>query len=496
VLAADSGRPLPRSIVTAWPEDRAHETFTALSDSRGRFEFSDVSPGRYRLEAYRNGYVRQMYGQRGGGPGVVLTVEPGKELERIEFRLERSAVIAGRIFDEEQEPAEGVTVRALRVVFAPGGGETLVTVRSARSNDLGEYRLPGLPPGYYYVLAGDSGGFGVSTGSTYSHAATYYPGVDSRAEARRVQAVAGQETRGIDLGVSLRPTFTIRGIVVDRAPSPGKRRIAVGFARATGTATMSAREDDGSFLLRGILPGEYTLLATVSAEGAPPRRGYRKVQVTNADLGVVIEIGQLAEIRGQARIDGEFSWAGLGVRLRPESPHGVEVRADFQPDGRFALREVPDGDYQFEISGREEQVYLKQARCEGQDFLARSFTVASGLTANDCALLLARDVAEVKGGVQHNDQPVAGAVVVLLPQDPARRKLARRTASVQTDARGQFHLRGVIPGEYFAFAVMPLEDAAYFDAEFPERNRARAERLTVAPNGTHHVALRLLAEPK
>jgi hypothetical protein len=285
-------------------------------------------------------------------------------------------------------------------------------------------------------------------------------------------------------------------MVVDPSPSPGKKKFAVGFARATGTATMSARDDDGSFVLRGILPGEYTMLATVTSDGAPPRRGFRRVKVTHADLHVVIEIGRLAEIHGQAEMETEFSPAGLGVRLRPESAHGVEVRADLQPDGRFALREVPDGDYRWEITGRPDEVYLKQVRCEGQDFLAWSFPVAPGLAANDCRLVLARDVAEVKGVVQHAAQPVAGAVVALLPQEPERRRLARHTATAQTDARGEFLLRGVVPGEYFAFAVMPLEDAAYFDPEFPERNRSKAETLTVNPNGKHLLTLRLLTEPR
>ena len=47
-------------------------------DGRTRFEGKGIEPGRYRLWAARNGYVRQEYGQRDPSrPGTILTLAPG-----------------------------------------------------------------------------------------------------------------------------------------------------------------------------------------------------------------------------------------------------------------------------------------------------------------------------------------------------------------------------------------------------------------------------------
>lgn len=61
--------------------------------------------------------------------------------------------------------------------------------------------------------------------------------------------------------------------------------------------------------------------------------------------------------------------------------------------------------------------------------------------------------------------------------------------STQTDEHGLFQIKGAVPGDYLAFAVPPSDDAAYFDLEFPERNREQAVRITVRPKEPMRLAL-------
>jgi hypothetical protein len=63
--------------------------------------------------------------------------------------------------------------------------------------------------------------------------------------------------------------------------------------------------------------------------------------------------------------------------------------------------------------------------------------------------------------------------------------------TAQVAADGAFHLNGIVPGDYYVFAVEPLDDASYFDPEFPERNRNRAERLTAKAKEKHALNLKV-----
>ena len=108
---------------------------------------------------------------------------------------------------------------------------------------------------------------------------------------------------------------------------------------------------------------------------------------------------------------------------------------------------------------------------------------------DNCTVTVARDVGEITGSVTRDSAPVPGQVVVLIPVEKERRRNPRHTATAQSDANGNFVLRGVIPGDYFAFAVAPSDDNVYYDLDFPERNLERATRLTVKPSERHALNL-------
>src|ERR1700732_1582573 len=114
VKLADS-EPLRKARVSLQSaDDRTHAT-SVLTDVSGHFRFKRVDPGRYHLAVNRAGFVPQQYGQKKpGDPGALLTLRSGQEMEDLLFRLVPSAVIAGKIVDEDGEPLPEVIVSALR----------------------------------------------------------------------------------------------------------------------------------------------------------------------------------------------------------------------------------------------------------------------------------------------------------------------------------------------------------------------------------------------
>ena len=60
VLRAGSGDPIRKVQVTLFREQtRPSSPNFSVTDDSGRFSFTGLDPGRYRLSAERNGYVRQ-----------------------------------------------------------------------------------------------------------------------------------------------------------------------------------------------------------------------------------------------------------------------------------------------------------------------------------------------------------------------------------------------------------------------------------------------------
>jgi len=70
------------------------------------------------------------------------------------YRLSASthAVIVGRVVDEDREPVAYAQVQTMRYRYNQGKKQ-LAPYGGGSTNDLGEYRIFGLPPGRYYISA-------------------------------------------------------------------------------------------------------------------------------------------------------------------------------------------------------------------------------------------------------------------------------------------------------------------------------------------------------
>jgi protocatechuate 3,4-dioxygenase beta subunit len=150
VFAADTSEPLVNARVTlTGPNDFHAIALTGIDD--GGFTFASVPAGVYRLSAVKPGYVRAEFGASGFGVAGALPVD-GRPLGDIEIRLARGAAVSGRVFDSRVEPLTGQTVTAAWGGDEYGRGATAIA--ATRTDDLGEYRLGGLPAGAIRIYRG------------------------------------------------------------------------------------------------------------------------------------------------------------------------------------------------------------------------------------------------------------------------------------------------------------------------------------------------------
>jgi hypothetical protein len=111
-----------------------------VTNDDGRFVIKGVEPGGYRLSVSRLGFVTEEYGQRKPeAQGATLTLRPGQELKDLLFRLVPSAVISGKILDEDGErcrrfqylPSSRVTRKESESFLARTGRKPMISANTA-----------------------------------------------------------------------------------------------------------------------------------------------------------------------------------------------------------------------------------------------------------------------------------------------------------------------------------------------------------------------------
>jgi hypothetical protein len=127
-------------VMLASVEGRLADTRIVETDERGRFAFRGIAAGTYRLHAQHDAFVR--------AAGRVVTVASSQSIRDLVVAMTPTGVITGRVVDEYGDPVPDVYVRA-----APVGADPKIGPYETTTNDLGEYRLYGLPPAAYVVSA-------------------------------------------------------------------------------------------------------------------------------------------------------------------------------------------------------------------------------------------------------------------------------------------------------------------------------------------------------
>jgi len=495
----DTGEPLRRARVILSPVDDAQEPRLALSGADGRFSFLELKPGRYRLTVEKNGYVSQGWTPRGArGQSPPLTLRPGETVRDLIFRLVAAGVITGRVLDEESEPTPGVFVEVLRHGYQQGR-RTLVNVAIDTTNDLGEYRVFGLPPGRYLVsatympgrfaprrLAGNFRSGPVVDDEKY--APTYYPGTPDVSRAGVVEVLAGQQVAGIDFTLLPARTIRVSGKVTNSVtgqPAHGAQVLVL--PREAGSRRMAIRgqgttNEAGEFESHVFSPGSYDILAFLGTRDGR-FAGRVPIEVGAADVqGIRVTLGPSTSLSGHVRVEGTpgAKVEGLRVMLRPRdnTPFFGGGQASVNADGSFLMENLIEGVYLVSAGRMPEDFYVKAARLGNDDVLEAGVNVTPGpLPALDVVLSPAGG--RVEGLVLDSEGlPIAGTVV-LVPE-PRRRHLLHLYKSADTDPVGRFLLRGVAPGDYKVFAWEEVEPGAYQDPDFlqPVESRGVAVRVT------------------
>ena len=502
VVDSKTGQPLRGAEVSlrVLAQGNRSEANSSVSDSEGHFAFDNLAAGRYRLTASRNGYLSRDPRFGGGLRTGMVSLSSGQHAEGVILRLVPSAVIAGRVTTEGDEPVPNVFVQAMTFTYQ-GDKRQLSDVGTSTTNDRGEYRIWGLAPGKYYVRATHPRGGAMRAGSQV-YVPIFYPGVSDLSRTQPLELHGGDEITGIDLTFVLLHSVRVSGRVLNASSGPTKEA-QVSLVGGSGTMTyavgQASTDAKGGFEIRGVPPGSYVLVAEQFGTGDADKvmRGRTSLEVGEVNLNdVEVVVGPGASVSGHVRVEGKTNpdFTKMAVALDPQddlSSMGFAPDVSNVPlrsDGTFMFHDVPEGTYHVKVLPLPDGFYLKPSG-EG-DAIEAGVKVGRNHAAA-VELTLSTGAGRVTGTVAKDQQPSAGATVVLVP-DGARRGQPRYYRQALADSGGRFTISSVAPGDYKLFAWEEIERGMYLDQDFLQSYEDSGKPVHVEEGATLNVQLDLI----
>jgi hypothetical protein len=168
-------------------------------------------------------------------------VSAGALVDHVDISVPRTSAISGRVLDEYGDPMANANVRVQRIEFSKGR-RRLVGVRGAtgrQTNDLGAYRIFGVPPGRYLVSAivGEAVP-GWETADWPGYARTFFPATPVAAEAEAVEVSADQDRLNVDIALARGRMARVAGHAVTSAGEPMQGKLSHARVPLTETAAI------------------------------------------------------------------------------------------------------------------------------------------------------------------------------------------------------------------------------------------------------------------
>ncbi len=487
-----TGAPLRKASVIL-TMSTASARLVADTDADGKFQFTGLPPGTYRLSASRGGFL-----DRPARRPIPLAAN--EHLTTAEIRLPPQSAISGRVFDEDGETVDRVRILVFKQRYLYGRKLwDNVNNSIGETNDAGEYRVPNLTPGHYLVEAYYTrrqvdNQYGTPPKAFY--VPVYYPNALNQEQATPVDVAVGTEARGMDIHLvklARPPSVRLRGTITG-LPTDSPAQVSVSLIPAEGGnfgGNTLARAPDFAFDLSPA-PGQYTIFANVYS-GSPEAYGSTVVTLTGDLSGVAVAMNPAPEVTGRvslAESDAKANLQGVRVDLMrissPSTSNNVILQVRSDAAGRFVLPKQSPGHFAIvNVSSLPDGCFVREVKFGGKELSKDEFEIT---TSSNLEIILSNTAGKIGGTVLDGDgKPVPGSSVTLISADGKS-----RPAKESVDDDGSFHFTGVRPGKYRLFAWEEVDDDLWQDPEFRKSYEGRATEITIGPGETQNVQPRVI----
>jgi hypothetical protein len=493
---------------------------STMTDEEGNFRFAGLSPRPYNIFVVASREYVQPPAITGSGDRRYY--RPG---ENVHIALIRGGVITGRVTNAAGEPVIGIQVVAIRVRDADGQPTRMSGGSSQRlTDDRGVYRIYGLQPGGYIVVANSNSNYSGGT-AYYGETPTYHPS-STRDAAAEVAVASGTEASSIDIRYRGEPGHAVSGRMTGVNPAESFAPCMVHLTHAaTGSSfdLMYANPSQGgAFAFYGVPDGEYDLTAERLEGDRSDKLGSepRRVIVRGADVtGLELRLSPRAAIEGKVVLDPLPQRCDEKRQLAPEEiilqarrdgtvkaplPAHLSFSRDTTANekGGFLLKSLDPARYWLQVSLPGENWYLKSitapasapasgvAPASGADIARSGIPLKSGERLSGVTVTVADGAAALRGKValaKEGSRLPARLRVHLVPAEAGAANDTLRYAEAFARSDGSFSLNNIAPGKYWLVARVSPDDEpsdgppapAAWDAVERAKLRKEAEAMKV-----------------
>jgi Carboxypeptidase regulatory-like domain len=349
------------------------------------------------------------------------------------------------------------------------------------------------------------------------YAPTYFPGVTTVGDARRVTVAIGQEMSNTDFSLIPGRTAKVSGTAVDSRGRPLSGQSVSVNQEYRGPNNMmmfgmsgTTVAADGTFTIKNLAPGDYKLVVRAATEGKIPLQQVQEtatapITVSGVDLDNITLVtsagwsvsGQVVDERGgvpgvardRIRITARPVNGDSDPRMGGGSPDSGRVKDDwtFAVSSVFGAARIrvnlPDG------------WMVKAVLHDGRDIADTLIDMKSGEELAGVQVIVTNKVTTVSGLLTDDKgAPVAdGTVIVFADETEKWSEDSRFVRSARPDQEGQYQIKGLPPGQYLAVAIDYVQEGLWNDPEFLDSVRRYAQKFTLIEGASQAVALRLVA---
>ncbi|HKQ72368.1 MAG TPA: carboxypeptidase-like regulatory domain-containing protein [Blastocatellia bacterium] len=442
----------------------------ARTDEGGRFRIAGVAAGPYRIITLAPAFITSDLVQP-HLQGKTINVSEGENVENVEVELKQGGVITGVVTDSRGRSLadERVTLSKLDKNGRPPLNVTYGSnFEMFQTDDRGVYRIYGLPEGRYLISVGiqQSAGIGSVAGSFYPR--TFHPDAANETEAKVIEVTEGSENADIDITVpeAIR-TRTISGRVVNTLtghPVPGVEitwGVITDYGLSPGYNGLPGDRSNanGEFRLRGMTPGKYAVLPRASSEneffGEPVICDLSKGDASGVEVKVQAggSVGGFVVIEGtnDPKALAKLKQPSLYFSVSPTQSKGWRMyNPKINPDGTFLVRGLPPSSVKIQYNRSFDDRGLALARIEHNGAPVRDvIKVGAGEQLAGVLVVLTFNTFALRGELNITGGALPAGL--RLYANVKRMDQAPQTSSspgAELDARGQFVINGITPGEY------------------------------------------------
>ena len=422
VLDAVTANPIARATVALSGQDAI--PMTTRTDATGHFVFGAVRDPMVYLRASRLGYVSGGFGQHAPGRRERAVYLRQGEANSVVLHLFKNSVVSGRVHESTGEVVVGARVRAFRETSQLGRRKFLPAGVAERSDDTGAYRLAGLLPGRYLIVAGPG------TTDDEGRVSVFHPGRRSLTPDLVFDLEPAEERQHVNIlmpGVSgVAITGAIVGLPQDRIVDVRLQHCDASNPPIDLDLARFRSVPPHRFRFQNLAPGVYCLRFASFPVGQFPRQqrggivvnraggtatgvprevimqddsyfGSAQVGVVDTDVdGVNLAAETGARISGRVVIEDqapEEAPADLpGISVLVYSADGTDL-GDGMPVpgvdqmGRFTTPGLPLGKYVLDVRTSGRRLYLRHITLAGQDHTRRTTRRGRPTAATWCSRL-------------------------------------------------------------------------------------------------------------